>query len=268
MKIFISADIEGVTGITDWAEADMAHADNAQFRERMTAEVVAACEGALQAGATEIVVKDAHWTGRNILAERLPRQARLLRGWSGHPYSMVQGLDRSFAAALFIGWHSGGSQGDNPLAHTLNSSGLCGIRVNGQWVTEFHLHAWTAALEGVPVAFVSGDDGLCRQVQALQSGIATVDTMTGSGAATLARHPADARERIQAGVRQALAQPLQARVLPLAPRFEVQVVRKDARDALRKSFYPGARLADPVTVAFDTDQWFEVMRMLQFVASS
>ena len=102
MKIFISADIEGVTGITDWAEADMAHADNAQFRERMTAEVMAACEGALQAGATEIVVKDAHWTGRNILAERLPRQARLLRGWSGHPYSMVQGLDRSFAAALSI----------------------------------------------------------------------------------------------------------------------------------------------------------------------
>lgn len=265
MKIFISADIEGITGITDWAEADLSKPDNAEFRERMTAEVAAACEGALAAGASEILVKDAHWTGRNLLAERLPRQARLLRAWSGHPYSMVQGLDGSFAAALFIGWHSGGSQGGNPLAHTLSSGGLMGIRVNGEWVTEFHLHAWTAALEGVPVALVSGDERLCEQVRALDQGIATVTTLRGLGAATLGEHPAASRERIRAGVQQALAQPLQARPLALPSHFDVQVVRKDARDAYRRSFYPGATLIDPVTIGFSTDRWFEVMRLLQFV---
>lgn len=263
MKIYLSADIEGITGITDWAEADLAHADNAEFRERMTAEVVAACEGALAAGATEICVKDAHWTGRNLLAERLPRQASLWRGWSGHPYSMVQGLDRSFAAALFVGWHSGGACSGNPLAHTMSSSKLMGIRVNGQWVTEFHLHAWAAALEGVPVAFVSGDEALCEQVQALGTGATTVDVMRGHGAAVQSRHPAESRERIREGVRLALS-PLRAKAAPLAPRFDVQLVYKDPRDAWRRAFYPGARLVDPVTVGLETGDWFEAMRLLQF----
>ena len=196
MKIFVSADIEGITGITDWAEADLSRPDNAEFRDRMTAEVVAACEGAVAAGASEILVKDAHWTGRNLFAERLPRQASLWRGWSGHPYSMVQGLDGSFAAALFVGWHSGGAKGGNPLAHTLSSGQLMGIRVNGQWVSEYQLHAWTAALEGVPVAFVSGDQALCDEVQALGTGATTVAVMRGHGAAVQSRHPAESLQRI------------------------------------------------------------------------
>lgn len=265
MKIFISADIEGVTGITDWNEANLAHAENAEFRERMTAEVVVACEAAIAAGATELLVKDAHWTGRNLLAERLPRPARLLRGWSGHPYSMVQGLDRSFHAALFVGWHSGGSRGGNPLAHTLSSGSLMGIRINGEWVSEFRLHAWAAALEGVPVAFVSGDEDLCAEVRAFDDGIVTAAVSRGMGAATVACHPAEGRELIRDGVRQALAGPLRARPARLPPRFDVQVVRKDARDAYRRSFYPGAKLVDPTTIGFQTDDWFEVMRLLQFV---
>lgn len=267
MKIYLSADIEGITGITDWAEADLSKPDNAEFRERMTAEVVAACEGALAAGATEILVKDAHWTGRNLLAERLPREARLYRAWSGHPYSMVQGLDASFDAALFIGWHSGGSCGGNPLAHTLRSSTLNGIRVNGQWATEYLLHAYTAALEGVGVALVSGDELLCEHVRGIAPGTATVVVSKGMGAATLAMHPAAAREAIREAVRAALSRPKAKRAKPLSlpKRFDVQVCHKDARGAYRAAFYPGARLADPTTVAFDTTQWFEVMRLLQFV---
>jgi D-amino peptidase len=264
MKIFLSADIEGITGITDWDEADLAKPDNAEFRERMTAEVVAACEGALAAGATEILVKDAHGSGRNLLAERMPRPVQLWRGWSGHPYSMVQGLDRSFDAAVFVGWHSGGGCGGNPLAHTLSSTRLAGIRVNGRWVAEFHLHAWAAALEGVPVAFVSGDEALCREVHASDAGIATLAVGSGFGAATRARHPAETRELLRSGVERALA-PLRARPLPLAEAFDVQVVHQDAREAYRRAFYPGATLLDPVTIGFRTPHWVEAMRMLRFV---
>ena len=265
MKVFLSADIEGVTGITDWTEADLAEAVNVEFRERMTAEVVAACEGALAAGATELVVKDAHWTGRNLFAERLPREARLLRGWSGHPYSMVQGLDRTFDAALFVGWHSAGARGGNPLAHTLSSSRLRGIQVNGEWASEFLLHAYAASLEGVPVVFVSGDEELCADIATFDPAIVTVGVTRGMGAATLARHPAEARDAIRAGVAAALARPLRVRPVKLPPRFDVRVVRKDARDAYRASFYPGARLVDATTVGFETTDWFEVLRLLQFV---
>lgn len=265
MKIFISADIEGVTGITDWPEADPTHPDYAEFRERMTAEVVAACEGALAAGASEILVKDAHWTGRNLLAERLPRQARLLRSWSGHPYGMVQGLDASFAAALFVGWHSGAWCGGNPLAHTLSSSRLMGVRVNGQWVSEFQLYAWAAALEGVPVVFVSGDAALCETVQAVDARIATVAVSRGMGAATLAEHPAVMRERIRSEVERCLRAPQRAAPAALPPRLEVQVICKDARHAWRKAFYPGARLVDANTIGFDTEHSLELLRMLQFI---
>ena len=90
MKIYISADIEGVTGVTHWDETDLTKGEYNQFREQMTAEVVAACEGALEAGATEIWVKDAHDSARNIIAAKLPQAAKLIRGWSGHPFIMVQ----------------------------------------------------------------------------------------------------------------------------------------------------------------------------------
>ena len=267
MKVFISADIEGVTGITDWCEADLDSPANVELRERMTAEVVAACEGALAAGATELLVKDAHWTGRNIFAERLPREAQLYRGWSGHPYSMVQGLDRSFSAAIFVGWHSAGGRGGNPLAHTLSSQRLIGVRVNGQWASEFLLHAYAAALEDVPVAFVSGDEHLCAEVNAFDPAIETVAVTRGLGAATLALHPAEARERIHAGVASACALPRRVSPKVLPERFSVEVVRKDQRDAYRLAFYPGAHLVDAQTVGFESTSWFEVLRMLRFVTA-
>lgn len=265
MKIFISADIEGVTGITDWAEADPTQPDYAEFRERMTAEVAAACAGALAAGASAIVVKDAHWTGRNLQAERLPQPVQLLRSWSGHPYGMVQGLDESFDAALFVGWHSGAWCGGNPLAHTLSSSRLMGLRVNGQWVSEFQLYAWAAALERVPVLFVSGDAALCETVRTVDARIATVAVSRGLGAATLAEHPAVMRERIRSEVERCLQTAPRAQPLALPPHFDVQVVCKDARHAWRKAFYPGARLLDPNTIGFQSDACLELLRMLQFI---
>lgn len=265
MKVYLSADIEGVCGITDWSEADREHAAYPEFQERMTAEVVSACEGALAAGATEILVKDAHASGRNILAEQLPREARLLRGWSGHPNCMVQEIDDSFDAALFIGWHSGGSQGGNPLAHTLSSRKIAAITINDEVASEFLIHAQAAALVSVPVAFVSGDDDLCAEVLAYHEGIGTVAVTRGTGAATVGLHPAEARARIQAGVRDALEGELPTLLRPLPKYFQTEVRYKDARDAYRSSFYPGAHLESPTSIVFESDDWFEVLRLLQFV---
>ena len=101
MKIYISADIEGITGIAHWDEATRDHPAYAEFQQRMTAETAAACEAALGSGAQAIVVKDAHGTGRNILAEQLPAPTQLIRGWSGHPYGMVQGW---IAASMHCCW--------------------------------------------------------------------------------------------------------------------------------------------------------------------
>ena len=101
IKVYVSADIEGVTGIAHWDEASRDHPAYREFQERMTTETASACQAAMTAGATEIVVKDAHGSGRNILAEQLPVPVRLIRGWSGHPYSMVQELDATFDALFW-----------------------------------------------------------------------------------------------------------------------------------------------------------------------
>lgn len=194
MKIYISADIEGVAGITDWSEADYTHPSYPQFREEMTREVVAACDGAMAAGATEILVKDAHHTGRNILAAQLPACARLVRGWSGHPLAMVQELDESFAAVLLIGYHARAGAESNPLAHTISLK-VAEMRINGEPVSEFRLHTFAAALLGVPVAFVSGDEGLCQDVAALNERIRTVGVSQGRGPSTISLAPATASRR-------------------------------------------------------------------------
>ena len=97
MKIFISADIEGVTGVTHREETDLSKPEYALPREQMTAEVVAACEGAFEAGATEIWVKDAHDSGRNIIASKLPQEVRLIRGWAPDPLMMMQELNEALS---------------------------------------------------------------------------------------------------------------------------------------------------------------------------
>ena len=151
MKVYISVDIEGVAGITHWDEAEKGHADWVEFREIMTREAIAAIDGARAAGATEIWVKDAHDSGRNLITTLLPPDVMLIREWSGHPYSMIQELDESFAALVMIGHHASvGSEG-NSLAHTLNTRTHM-ITLNGKPVSEFRLCALAAASLGVPTS--------------------------------------------------------------------------------------------------------------------
>jgi D-amino peptidase len=159
MKVFISADIEGVTGVTHWDETDTGKPESMVPREQLTAEVVAACEGALQSGAKEVWVKDAHCTARNIIASKLPQEVKLIRGWSGHPFEMMQELDETFQAVLLVGYHSRAGQNTSPLAHMISSECLRLIRLNEVDVSEFLINAFTASSQRVPVAFVSGEGG-------------------------------------------------------------------------------------------------------------
>ena len=160
MKVFISADIEGVAGITTADEANPHKAEIKYYQNQMTQEVVAACNGALQAGAKSLYVKDAHWLGTNIDPRALPKCARLVRGWTGHPYRMMAGLDDSSDGAVMVGYHARAGSGGNPLAHTLVGSLVAELRINQQPVSEFRINTMAATLEKVPVVFVSGDEAL------------------------------------------------------------------------------------------------------------
>lgn len=264
MKIYISVDIEGVAGITHWDEAEHDHKAYPQFQERMTREAVAACEGAIAAGATEIWVKDAHYSGRNILAEALPDCARLIRGWSGHPLGMVQELDGTFDAAAFIGYHDAAGTESNPLAHTLTLN-IAEMRLNGRRASEYLLHATAAATFGVPVVFVSGDEGLCAHVRETNPRIHTVATCRGVGPSTISIAPAKARAAIKAGIAAALKDDRKAMVLPLANRWTLDVRYADPVYAYKMSHYPGARHTGDRTVRIEADDYMDVLRALRFI---
>jgi D-amino peptidase len=263
MKIFISADIEGVTGATHWHETEKSHADYSEFREQMTAEVAAACEGALQAGVTEIVIKDAHDTGRNLIAAKLPREVRLIRGWTQDPYSMMAGLDKTFHAALMTGYHSRAGSDASPLAHTLTGR-VTYLKINNRYASEFLINAYTAGWLHVPVVFLSGDAGICQDAKSFLPGLTTTAVMEGAGEATSNLHPAVAIDRIRSGVEMALkGDPSECQV-SMPPHFAIEIRYRAHSHARQASFFPGVHLVEPHVVQFEADDYFEVLRFFMF----
>jgi D-amino peptidase len=266
MKIFISADIEGTTGITTWDEGNKNNSVYNEFRDQMTEEVAAACRGALKAGATEIVVKDAHATGRNIIHSRLPKEAKLIRGWSGHPYCMMTGIDSSFDAVLMTGYHSAAYSNNNPLAHTINSSVISYIKINDLFASEFYINSLTAGSLNVPVVFLSGDQGICDCAHGLIPEIDTYVSTVGIGESTLSNHPACAVDSIEKIVYLALKKEnYSSNMVKLPVKYSVELSFKEHANAYKASFYTGVEQIDDKTIIFKTEKYFEFLKLLAFV---
>ena len=263
MKVYISADIEGITGTTVWSETELNAPDYLQFQKQMTKEVLAAIEGAIAGGATEILLKDAHDSARNILIEELPENVKIIRGWTQEPMCMVAGLDESFDRAIFIGYHSEGGSEKNPLAHTLSL--LADIKINGEYASEFLINTYAAALYNVPVAFVSGDQALTEHIARYNENIVTFATKEGIGAATVNVSPKKTLKETKQLITQAMQVEREAIQIELPKQFKVEIIYKDHIKAYRNSFYPGAKFKAHNTVEYETSDYFEVLRILQFL---
>ena len=264
MKIFISADIEGVNNILSWDETGIDSSEYNYFRKQMTDEVRAACLGAKQAGATDILVKDAHDWARNLILSDLPEFVKLHRGWEGCPCSMMAGLDQSFDAVIFIGYHSPAGSDGNPLAHTMNLKNSH-VLINGRLASEFYINALYAAYLKVPVVFLSGDKELTRMVKEVNQNIYTVDTKEGNHGAVVSKHPSITNELIKEEVTKAINNISKATLVELPKHFDVEIKYKKFTDAYNASFYPGCKLIGNDTVIFSNDDYYEVLRALKFI---
>ena len=172
LKIFISADMEGVAGVSTWdVQANAKGREYEEFRRLMTQEVNAAVQGAYDAGATEVVIADSHGDAQNIDVAVLDKRAELIRAWP-RPLSMMEGIDNSFAAVVFIGYHASEGTPGAVLAHTF--TGTMAIKLNGVDVPEAGFNAAIAGDFGVPVVFVSGDQVIGEQARKLFGPIETV----------------------------------------------------------------------------------------------
>lgn len=264
MKVYISADIEGVNNIVNWDETDLKSAEYQYFRKQMTEEVASACEGAKLAGATEIFVKDAHDSARNLILKDLPEYVKLHRGWQGCPCSMMAGLDESFDAVIFVGYHSPASSDGNPLSHTMNLRNQT-VKINGVLASEFYINALYASYLGVPVAFLSGDKELTRLVKEANKNIATVATKEGCHGAVISRHPNVTNKEIKETVQEVLSKDLSNNIVELPKHFDLEIEYKKFNDAYNASFYPGCKLLNANTVLYSSDDYYEILRAIKFI---
>ena len=264
LKVFISVDMEGITGVVNWEDVSRSGKDYDYFRRIMTLETNAAIEGALAAGATEILVRDSHGSARNILPELLNQRARLLRDWSGGPLSMMEGIDDTFDAVIFLGYHAKAGTPDALLDHT-SSGNVTDVSINGVSLPEAGYNALIAGHFGVPVAFVAGDRAICNQVAALFGTVETVAVKEGIGSAALNLHPEVTREQIQAGVEKALSDLGRFEPYDLGSPYTLVLTMKDEVVVYNGSFYPGAERTGEWELTFSADNIIDVMTAYSFM---
>ena len=258
IKVFISVDMEGISGLIHWDETSEGGADYGLFRRLMTEEANAAIAGALDAGAAEIVVRDAHGSARNILPDLLRPEARLIREWNS-PLSMMEGIDRTFDAVVFIGNHARAGTPDAVLKHTMSLT-LFDLILNGVRMPEA---AWNAAIAGhfdVPVVFLSGDSAVCKQIREIIGPIETVAVKDAMGPAASMIHPTKAQEMIRKGVAAALRNLKAYKPYKPASPYKLEIVFTDENLARRAALVPGIERTGERSVAFTSGDFLEIVK--------
>jgi D-amino peptidase len=234
MKVLISADMEGTCGVSSWVQvtpAEYAGAGEAssqteyeRARHRMTAEVNAAIEGALEGGADEVVVNDSHDGMRNLIPEALHPSCQFITG-NDKPLSMMQGVDlEEMGCAFFTGYHAKAGTPGGPLAHTW-TGWVNDVRINGRSTGEFGINAAIAGAFGVPVTLVCGDEKAVAQTLDLL-GDRCVGVVVKQGLSTtsaLHLHPLKAQELIREGAIQAIKNARKAKPFLLPKKTTVEI---------------------------------------------
>jgi len=263
-KLYISADIEGISGVCDWDATKVGGAEYEEGCKLMTNEVLATCRGAFKAGYDHVVIKDAHNSGRNITPSLMPEKVTLIRSWSGHPYCMMQELDQSFDASIMIGYHSCAGSSSNPLAHSFTGR-IALVKLNERPVSEFYFNTLISWYEKVPVALVSGDEALCSEVENMNCGIMSHPVSKGMGMSSITlSHSSVCKEREEM-VEEALRRKEPGTIGKMDKKWKLEVSFNTPYSAYGASYYPGARLKNDITVSFESGDFFEILRARKFI---
>ena len=265
LKVYISVDMEGVAGVVTMDQLAPAGFEYERFRRFMTNETLAAVRAAKEAGATEIVVSDSHGNGENLLIEEFPADVRIVRAWPRHG-GMMAGLDKSFDAAMFVGYHASTTNRKGVRAHTFSSAHLAKVTLNGNAVTEGEFNAVYAGSLGVPVIFASGDDAAVSELKARLGNIEAVETKKSLGfhsAETLT--PAASCERIAAGVKAALGRAREFKPYVLKTPIQLEVTFKNYMPAEVLSYLRSVERVDSHTIRFVGKDMEEVSDFVEFM---
>ena len=262
LRVFISVDMEGLSGVAHSEMTSAAGAEYGRGRDLMMNDVNAAIRGALDAGATEILVNDSHGSMRNVRVEQLLSPARLI-SHNSKPFGMMQGLDSTFDAVFFIGYHARAGNPDGLMAHTGSGASVREIRVAGEPAGEGDMNAMLASHHGVPVALATGDEAFVTELGERLHDTAFVAVKRAIRRTTAdLLHPEVTARLIQEAAARALGQvpePLPAPETPVE--VEIQYTRPDLAEIA--SLLPQIERVAPDTVRFEAGDMAEAYAIIR-----
>jgi len=265
LKIYISADMEGVVGAVTGEQLGPEGFEYQRFRQFMTDEVNAAIDAARAAGATEFVVSDSHGNGQNLLIDQLPIDVTVVRSWP-RPLGMMEGVDESFDGVIFIGYHASTANTRGVRAHTMSSANITSLRLNGIEMTEGSINAAIAGQFGVPVIMVSGDDAAVAENQVIIGNIEGAVVKWAKGfhsAQTLT--PEAAYEVIRTRTASAIGRIGDFRPYVLETPIELELSLKNYTPVETLAYLPNVEQVNSHTIRFTGRDMTEISRFLQFV---
>ncbi len=256
MKILVAADMEGITGVTNWDQVDPNHAEYGRCRRLMTGDVNAAVRGVCDAGVEEILVTDGHERGVNIILDELDPCARLVRG-DYSPLAMVQGIDQGIDGVIFVGYHARAGSQNAILDHTWSSRRVANLWLNDYLVGEYGLNGAVAGHFNAPVIMLTGDQTTCDQATELLGPIETVVVKTAlSRMAAICLPPQVTEELIQKAAIRAVKR-LQAGEAPkpfvVAPPVRVTIDFNSSDQADQATLLPGSKRVDGRRLTFTSE---------------
>jgi len=267
LKIYISADMEGIVGVVSGEQLGPPGFEYNRFRELMTQEVNTAIHAAFEAGATEVVVSDSHGNGQNLLIEKLPKNITLIRSWP-RPLMMMQGIDETFDGVIFIGYHTSTTNMQGVRAHTISSARLADVRLNGISMPEAGINAAIAGHFNVPVIMISGDDAIIKEATALLGDLegAVVKWAYGFHSARTIM-PEAAYQLIGEKVKKAIARIKSFKPYKLKTPIQLDVRFKNYRPAEVLSYLSIVERTDSHSIRFVGKDMIEVSKFLEFIVT-
>jgi D-amino peptidase len=265
LRLYISADMEGVSGVVTGDQLGPAGFEYGRFREIMTREVLAAIRGARAAGVGEVLISDSHGNGENLLLELLPADVQVVRSWP-RPLGMMEGIDSTFDAVFFVGYHAGTTNPEGVRAHTFSSARLADVRLNGQSVPEAGINAAIAGHFGVPVVLVTGGDAAVAEIRSVIGDVeAAVVKWNISFHSARTLMPEAAYALIEARARSAIAGLATARPYRVENPVTLDVRFKNYRPSQVLAFLPIVDRTDAHSIRYVGDDVLAVSRFLQFL---
>lgn len=263
-KVFISVDMEGIWGVVHGDQTSAQGHDYDPARKWMADDVNAVIEGLFEAGAAEIVVNDSHGSMRNILAQDLNPRASLITG-SPKPLSMMQGIDTSFDACIFVGYHAKAGTASSILDHTISGATIRSIKVNNLELPELGINAAIAGTLGIPVIMLSGDAETCIQAKSILGGeIVTVAVKESIGRYTAKLLPLEeARKRLKEGAKEAIQKRSKIAPFRLKPPYAFELEFHNSNQAEMPALIPQVKRSGARSVAFSADDFIEGFKLMR-----